>query len=318
MAKKETTKKTVEKVNTAPPKKLKRGIILACLDNPYYGNYAFQLALSIRHTSPTMPISLLCNDAGKGHLTEDKLAFFDKIIKVNHVAVTSKGQSATLKFKMYLYDVSPYDETIYLDADTLFLPKKSIDQMFDVIPKDCNFTMQNRGCLDLKTATPEQLNSRFTIWANSQHVKDAYKFKEGLLYNLSSELIYFKKTKEVKALFDQAKKEYDNIKVKHENFNGGVPDELPFSIAMIKKGVYPHQDNWRPFYWEAFDKARLLHKPRDLYALYFGVSFGGNMQENFIKKFYHNLAQFYCNKFGVPSVFALKDKRTFLPNRHTI
>ena len=311
-------KEKVETVKQAPVKKATRGVIIACLDQPYYGNYAFQLALSLKHTAPNVKITLLCNDAGKGHLTQDKLSFFDKVIKVSDLAVTSKGRPATLKFKTYLYDVSPYDETIYLDADTLFLPKKSINDLFDSIPKDCNFTIQNRGCLDLKTSTPEQLNSRFTIWANSQQIKDAYKFTEGKLYNLSSELIYFKKDKDVKKLFDTAKKEYDNIKVKHEAFNGGVPDELPFAISMIKLGITPHLDNWRPFYWEAFDKLRLLNNPKQLYAVYYGVSFGGNMQENFIKKFYHNLAQYYCNNSGVQHVFDLKNKRSFLPNRHTI
>lgn len=320
MAKKDT-KKTVKKVDVkidGKQKELKRGVIIAALDNPYYGNYAFQLALSIKHTAPDVSISLLCNDSGKSHLSSDKLSIFDKILKVNKVAVTSNGRAATLKFKTYLYDVSPYDETIYLDADTLFSPKKSIYDLFNSIPKEVNFTMQNRGSQDLKDSTDEQLNSRFNIWANSLHIKKSYNFKEGKIYNLSSELIYFKKDKEVEKLFKTAQKEYDNIKVQHEDFNGGVPDELPFCIAMIKTGLYPHVIGWRPFYWESFDKKRLLHKPNELYNQYYGVSFGGNFQEDFIKKFYKNLAHFYCNKFGVQYVFPLHNKRSFLPGRHTI
>jgi len=82
--------------------------------------------------------------------------------------------------------------------------------------------------------------------------------------------------------------------------------------------MYPHIDNWRPFYWEAFDKQRLLLKPKALYETYYGVSFGGNFQEPMIKKFHNNLAQYYCNQFGVQHVFGLKDKRAFLTNRHTI
>lgn len=294
------------------------GIIITALDSPYYGKYAFQLALSLKHTSPNVSLSLLCNDSGKSHLTTGELAFFDKIIKVNKTAVTSHGRPSTLKFKTYLYDISPYDRTLYIDADTLFNPRRSVEDMLSELPKDCVFTMQNRGSIDLKTATPEQLNSRFTIWANSKHIKDAYKFKDGKLFNLSSELIYFKKDPKVKALFDTAKKEFDNPKVQYELFNGGVPDELPFAISMIKHEMYPHDEKWRPFYWEAFDKKRLLNNPRDLYQSHYGVSFGGNIQESFIKKFYNNLAQYYCNQFGVQHVFALKDKRSFLPNRHTI
>lgn len=315
--KKKSTKPTVEKV-TPTPKKQSFGIIITALDSPYYGKYAFQLALSIKHTSPNVNIALLCNDPGKAHLSPGEQAFFDKIIKVNKTAVTSNGREATLKFKTFLYDISPYDRTLYLDADTLLNPKRSIENMLSELPKDCKFTMQNRGHQDLKSSSDETLNSRFTIWANSLHIKKAYKFTEGKLFNLSSEFIYFVKDKEVKRLFDTAKKVYDNPKVQYEFFNGGVPDELPFAIAMIECGMYPHQDVYRPFYWEAFDKKRLLHSPRELYAQYYGVSFGGNLQESFIKKFYHNLAQYYCNQFGVQHVFDLKDKRSFLPNRHTI
>jgi len=294
------------------------GVIIAALDSPYYGNYAFQLALSVKHTSPGLQVALLCNDKGKGHLTQDKLNIFDKIIKVNDVAVTSNGRPATLKFKTYLYQISPFDNTLFLDADTLILPKNNLLNMIAEIPKDCNFTMQNRGFIDLAKATKEQLNQRFIVWANSLHIKEKYNFEEGKLYNLSSELIFFRKSKEVEALFKTAQKEYDNIKVNFESFNGGVPDELPFSIAMIKEGIYPHLDAWRPFYWEAFDKKRLLKKPRELYDQYYGVSFGGNFQENFIKKFYQDLARVYANAFAVQYVFPLKDKRSFLANRHTI
>lgn len=309
MAKKTTTKS----------KKETTGIIIAALDSPYYGNYAFQLALSIKNLSPNLSIALLCNDSGKGHLTQDKLAMFDKIIKVNNVAVTSKGRPATLKFKTYLYQISPYDITLYLDADTLVLPKRPITEMIDLIPDDVKLTMQNRGAIDLSLDN-EQLNSHFTMWANSKHIKEAYKFKKGKLFNLSSELIYFKKDKAVDKIFKDAQKEYDNVKVSYQHFAGGVPDELPFAISMIKNEMYPHIENWRPFYWEAFDKKRLLlsNRTKELNSQYFGVSFGGNFQEKMIKKFHDNLARYYTNAFGVQHVFPLKNKRSFIPNRHTI
>lgn len=314
MAKKSEVKEELKESS----KKETFGIIIAALDNPYYGNYAFQLAISLKHSDPSVSIALLCNEAGKGHLTEDKLIIFDKILKVNDIAVTSNGRQATLKFKTYLYQISPFNTTLYIDADTLFLPKKSVTQMIKEIPEDCLFTIQNRGYIDLKESSDEQLNSRFIIWANSKHIKDNYNLKEGKLFNLSSELIYFKKDPKIEKLFKDAQKEFDNVKVIYEDFNGSVPDELPFSIAMIKNGIYPHLVNWRPFYWEAFDKKRLLRDSTTLFAQYYGVSFGGNFQEELIKKFYNNLVRFYANAWGLQNIFPLKDKRSFLPNRHTI
>jgi len=292
------------------------GVLLVAVNHPYYGNYAFQLALSILNTSPKMKITLAHNGAGINHLSEDQLSIFDKVIKVKDSILEVNGRKQTMIFKAFLNDITPYDETLYLDADMLWSPKKSVEEFLLTIPKKVNFTMQNRGKLDL--ATEKQLDSTFNIWVNTKHLKEVYKFKEGHLYNLSSELIFWRKCKEVDAYFKQVKIEFSSIKVKHIDFGGGIPDELPFGIAMIKTKMYPHKENWRPAYWEGYDKKRLLLRPKELYLEYFAISFGGNLQENMIKKFYNNLAQYYCNQFGEQHSFPLHDKRRFIAERHTI
>lgn len=314
-AKEKTTK---EKAETSTKKKKTRGVIIVAVNHHNYGKYAFQLAMSIKHTSPNMQIALAHDGAGASILNETELSIFDKVIKVNPSILQDNGRRQVLRFKAFLYDMTPFDETVYLDADILWSPKTSIDELFKSIPKNCKFTMQNRGAIDLGKADDNQLNSAFSIWVNSKKLKEAYGFKAGQLFNLSSELIYFQKDEKVAEFFKQVKVEFSTIKVSHLHFNGGIPDELPFAIAMIKTKMYPHQQDWRPIYWEAFDKRRLLTKPAELYSDYMAVSFGGNVQENFIKKFYNNLAQYYCNQFGVQYPFPLKDKRSFIPERHSI
>lgn len=297
-------------------KKLKRGILLVALGHPFYGNYAFQLALSIKHSNPSEKISIVHDGRGIAHLSEGKRSVFDKIIQIKDDLLIVNGKKQLLKFKAYLYDITPYDETLYLDADMLWNPKRSTNDFFKSIPEEVNFTMQNRGFIDLQSED-NLLNTNFSIWVNTKHLKEAYGFEKGFMYNLSSELIYFKKDKEVANFFKTVKIEYSTIKVDHIDFNGGIPDELPFAIAMIKTEMYPHLADWKPIYWEAFEKKRLLNKATELYQSYFGVSFGGNIQEDFIKKFYNNLAQYYCNKFA-QQYFPLKDKRSFIKERHTI
>lgn len=301
----------------APAKKKETtGIILVAVKHPNYGNYAFQLAMSLKATSPNVKITIAHDGAGISRLHGDKLNIFDKVIKLKENVLQVNGRSETLKFKAYLYDLSPYDNTLYLDADMLWSPKKPVSAFLEDL-KDIDFTMQNRGSIDLESKD-EALNTSFSIWVNTKDLKEAYNFKKGKLFNLSSELIWFKKTEKTKAFFKEVKINFASINVKHLNFNGGIPDELPFAISMIKTGLEPHQDNWRPIYWEAFDKLRLLLNPKSLYENYWGVSFGGNFQEPIIKKFHNNLAQYYCNKYGVQYVFPLKDKRSFIAERHTI
>ncbi len=311
-----SNKEIVEVKEAKKSIKNSKGILLVALNHPYYGHYAFQLALSIKSNDPDVNISIAHDGVGISYLDANKLSIFDKTIKIKDDMLKVGGRKEVLKFKAYLYDITPYSETLYLDADILWLNKRSVSEFIKTIPEEVNFTMQNRGFLDLKN--DEQLDSNFSIWVNSKELKETYGFKSGKLFNLSSELIYFKKTKEVAEYFKQVKIEFSAIKVNYVNFNGGVPDELPFAIAMIKNDFYPHESNWRPIYWEAFDKKRMLNKIQELNTSYFAVSFGGNLQENFIKKFYNNLAQFYCNRFAVQHVFPLKDKRTFIKERHTI
>lgn len=306
-----------EKKKAPAKKKETTGILLVAVNHPNYGNYAFQLAMSIKATSPSMKVSIAHDGAGISRLHGDKLNIFDKVIKLKDNVMKINGRKEVLRFKAYLPDISPYDNTLYLDADILWSPKKTIYEFIDSIPKDVDFTMQNRGSIDLESKD-EALNTNFSIWVNTKDLKEAYGLKKGKLFNLSSELIWFKKTDKVKAFFKEVKINYSSIKVKHVDFNGGIPDELPFAISMIKTGVEPHIDGWRPIYWEAFDKQRLLLKPKVLYANYWAVSFGGNFQEPMIKKFHNNLAQYYCNKYGVQYVFPLKDKRSFISERHTI
>jgi len=105
-------------------KKSSTGILLVAVNHPYYGNYAFQLALSLLQTSPKMKISLAHNGSGIGHLTANQLEIFDKVIRVKDSILEVNGRRETMRFKAFLNDITPYDETLYLDADMLWLPRR--------------------------------------------------------------------------------------------------------------------------------------------------------------------------------------------------
>ena len=56
----------------------------------------------------------------------------------------------------------------------------------------------------------------------------------------------------------------------------------------------------------------------EMYLRYYGYSLGGAIQNENVKRFYNNLAQFYCTKLGLGKYFPLLSKRTFLPERANI
>jgi hypothetical protein len=290
-------------------KNKKQGIVLIVCGHPYYGNYAVQLAASIKYTSPDIDIVVIHDGKGISHLTPEKRTIIDHFIEVPEIYHTNKKRIDYLKLKAHLYELSPFQETIFIDADVLWLPKKPITQLFEQF-KDIDFTMSNRGNVKLSEA-----KENFITWTTPDEIIKNYAI-DGTLYNLSSEFIYFKKTKEVKKLFTQTLKNFENLKVNYRLFGNDIPDELPFCIAMIQTGTYPHRSPYKPFYWEQFERKNLQQK--EMYTNYYAYSLGGCIQSDSVKRFYDNLASGYLNYFGLGKVFPLKSKRDFLPERTNI
>lgn len=290
---------------------MKQGILLIAAGHPYYGNYAYQLALSLKANSNDIPVSIVYEGKGISHLGVQKLAIFDHIIeaKPQHYTSKSLGIRDIFKLKTSIYELSPYDETLYLDADMLWLPRKRVESLFAEL-KDVDFTMSNRGAMAIDIA-----NEGFVQWASVADIRDAYGFKDETIFHLSSEFIYFKKNKDVKGLFDKVKKAFDYPKVNYKIFGQNQPDELSFIIATMQTKMYPHTAPYFPAYWEPFNKMNM--KPADMYQQYYLCSFGGSIYSNGVRDFYNNLAKSYTNAAG-EYLFPLTDKNKFLPERAVI
>ena len=156
-----------------------RGVIILALGHAYWGRWAYNLAMSLKYTCPEIKITLLYCGNGITHIADRTL--FDKVIEVPSKYYTTHGRVQYLKAKTALYKLSPYSETIYLDADMIWLPKKSIMKLFNELNVD--FTMANRSWMALES---ENLTDTFGVWASPKHIKEVFKFKEGRFYNLSS------------------------------------------------------------------------------------------------------------------------------------
>lgn len=289
---------------------MKQGIIILALGHAYWGRWAYNLAMSIKYSSPDARITLLYCGDGKSQIQDTTL--FDKMIEVPSKYYVTDGRIEYMKAKTALYKLSPYKETIYLDADVIWINSKTINQLFDEL-KNINFTMANRSWMNLNQ---DILPEAFGVWASPSHIKDYFGFKEGRFYNLSSEMIYFKKDKKVAKLFRDAFDLWD-VPINHRMFNGGMPDELPFTISMIKNNIYPHKDNYKPFYWESATQPPQRLTGADLKAFY-AYSMGGHIAHPIMLKTYNNYVQFYCNQFGQPTPYFWIDKRSWMPGRENL
>ena len=200
-------------------------------------------------------------------------------------------------------DTPQLTHLFFLDADTIWLPQKKVSDVFKSMKDELLF--QCRGRIDIK-------DNGKTLWTTTQAIREAYKLTSGYYYNLSSEFVYFNRSKENSAFFKLAQKEYDHLKVHCAPFGGATPDELPFAIAMLKKEV-KHKSEYHPIYWE-LEQKRLL-APAQMHAEFIAYSMGGNHQNRNMFAFYNNLVKWYGRKWGETNLFLWQNKQLWQPMR---
>ncbi len=143
-----------------------KGILIIALGHAQYGRMALNLALSLRFTSK-LPIALAHDNGAITHIS-GHLDKFDKLIEVPEKYYMRKGNKEYIKAKTHIYNLSPFDETIYLDADTLWLPKKSIDLLFTELDSE-NLVIQSRGSVLLDQTDLK----RKSFWCDLKEYKEA-------------------------------------------------------------------------------------------------------------------------------------------------
>lgn len=257
-----------------------KGILIIIMGHPFYGRFAYNLMLSIKATSK-LPICLAYCGSAKNHIANLE-PLHDIEVEIPQSYYTDKnGQVNYIQAKLYINKLTPFKETIFLDADMILTPKKSIDD----IKFNHDIQFQIRGIQDISQ------NSKH-YWSDLNEVKDVYGIEQ--YKNIFSEFVYFKSTKEVNKIFTQAQKIAKNIKVKHRYFNGGIPDELPFSIALKDTEM---DSFFVPIYWENAEHKRISGS--ELNANYYGYSFGGARQDKNMLKTYMNYANYYGNNKNI-------------------
>jgi hypothetical protein len=251
-----------------------------------------------------LPIALAYTKSSITHIS-GHLDKFDKLIEVPEKCYKRKGNTEYIKAKTYIYSLTPFDETIYLDADTLWLPKKPIDNLFKELEGE-NLVIQCRGAVPLD----QEVLARKSFWCDLKEYKEVYGGEK--FYSLSSEFIYFKKCKEVSKFFSDSIKIYDNLKINHTLFAGGIPDELVFNISMLQNNIVPTKEVYTPIYWEQAERKNM--KEAQMHQQFYSYSVGGKLLSKTEKTFYNNLAKFYGTQFKVHH-FEVKDKMSYLPER---
>lgn len=284
-----------------------RGIILLAFGHSYYGRMCYNLCCTVKATEPEMQVAVIHKGSGLSHLSLNQLQIFDHVIELPDHA--QGGFSP----KLYLNELTPFTETIFLDADMLWLPNKKPSQLFDEL-SDVDYTGITEGWCDIETLNCVNANKAYYFWADVKEIKEVYKLEKGKLYQWRSEVIYFKKNAATDKFFKKAQAIYKNPKLKSiKNFGTQIPDELSINISTAIHGIEPHKEKWTPAYWHKLNGDR-IPTGGELVRWYL-VGFGGNFASGSIKKLYDQVSSVAMKKLGRQHIFSLHSKSSYLPER---
>ena len=295
---------------------MSKGIIIIALGHPNYGKMAAVLAASLRCMNKTLPITLLTNESGSRHLTMLEKGLFTSIEKPHPDYYTNEtGEFSPLKPRVYINELSPYDQTLSLDADNLWIqgndPEKVIDSLFGKV-----FTISNMG----HTITDENADPDKSQWGPIQDIAQAYKIQHRKFYKVYAEWFYFEKNELSQAFFATAQKVFNEPPLcKTIRFIGQpVTEELAFCIAMARHSLYPHAEPYLPTFWYYREPDKSGALPFELKAAYFTYSLGGNVTPDWHVNTYNNQAAYVYQTLGLRHPYRWKNKKDFIPEREKI
>ena len=272
---------------------LKTGIILIATGHPNYGKLAYNLALTIKTAGENTPVAIV--HTGLEHLTESQKAIFDYLIPLPENFRDGFGA------KLHLDELTPFDKTLFLDADMLWLGRK---------PSQLFAELDGTGFTSITEGHSEAINYKYYFWAEPQEIKDAYKVDK--VWQIRSEVMYFERGTKV---FSKARSLKPETKLKTiRKFGEAIPDELYFNIATALFKIDPHMPSWMPAYWARLH-GEIMPPLKDLHNDYYLLSFGSNQASSIMRKTYDNVMQVAAYKLGLPYLFKLKSKREWAPGR---
>lgn len=287
---------------------MKKGIVIFALGHPNYYYMAENLAASLianGSRKENIPIGILCDNKNKIRYSE----LFDDIVLVDQEKFMVDGKVVFNNATVQVYNLSPYDITMKLDADMIWLNGRPVAKLFEQL-KDVDITFSNTG---------HGWDQKKSEWASEYDIKRAYKLRSNhhKLYRIYGEFIYFKKSEKVKEYFEKVKEVYFNPMITCEEFaNGNMTDELCFQIACMATKTYPHEDNFTPVYNHFLGLTEHLRTyAYQLPANFYGYSIGGHITSKWQKSGYDNLAKYYFKQLGLPMPYMACNKNLFLKER---
>ena len=297
-------------VNSALPEhKAGTGVVMIAVGHPYYAHMACNLAVSLKYYDPDINITLIKQDTTIQYMDEVCKRLFNSFIEVPEHCLTGPHGYDPFKIKLHLDQLTPYENTLFLDADTVWMTRiKPMELIAELSGRE--FQMASRGRISTQTG---ELKSR---WVDLAKVHELFGYEN--VYDLSSEVLYFEHGSVSTSIFDNARRLYFDTRLQVQDFGGGKADEAYFMLALEEVGYEMNQATYLPSYWEPmyFPKMHSREYIQNNFAL---LSLGGNQSSSHIKKIYDSLNRHFHFRMGLKRIpYQLINKKSIMAQRKDI
>jgi len=291
---------------------MEKGALIVALGHVNFAKMAINLAISIKANSPSTRVALAHNFTN--------LDFIDKVYRKNvdydffleEKFYKHKGKNAFGMMKTLLYEFTPFEHTLYIDADSLMLKDKTLDRFFYEITVH-DFIIPHYGRMNPTKSDYDNHEH----WVKFKTVKDFFLFKDAqIMGSCQSSIIGFTKSELSKSIFKAANMVYHSLASRNiaENmwFNT-VPDELCFWLA---HGIVGHTPTYNPEPYVLFShQLRGVTNYTRVYSEKDIATFPSAMNslKSYERDFYNLLVRYYSEKTKKPPLHYWVDKRHSTP-----
>jgi hypothetical protein len=284
-----------------------KGIVLFAFGKRGYFFAAYNLALSVKHFNPEIPVVLFYNGDSLKYLSN--LSVFDDIYPIKDEDIYRNGKIDPARLKTNIYKYLPYDENLYLDVDGLAL--KDLQPLIDHLSKQKGWYLTDVTGVGGKG---DKIN--YAIWASQEKIWEFFKLKSDAQYPaIQSSFAYIKKTKTAEKFFNKVYKNYEldfPVRDLKMQWGGTIPDELLFSVTCAQSNIVP-RSNCKPIFfgWVLSNKTYGQIKDQHYLTAIYGNGNGRTLTRPRYLKWYDNLLRSYALKEKKPyykTSYIMQDK----------
>ena len=205
------------------------GVLIIAVGKPVFGRLAYNLAQSIWINDPQVPIALLHDGDSLRDLDQRHKYVFSIMTKLDRKVSHPNGALAPFRLKLMLPQITPFQRTLFLDADSLVFPGKSTSNMI----RDLSLS----GCsVQTNCSTINQFVRGYVFaWSDLQIARETLGIS-GDMYLISSSFMFFNRDETAGAFYAKALEIHDRvmngeIKLGYLNYRGQIPDEPMLAFA---------------------------------------------------------------------------------------